>query len=100
MTVPRRLLDKGVTLVDIAKRLIDFGIHPPTMHWPVIDCLMAEPTETESKQVLDRFCDVMLTIAGEIESRPEAVRAAPTDAAIDRLDEVGAARKPVVVWEG
>ncbi|MEZ6234271.1 MAG: aminomethyl-transferring glycine dehydrogenase subunit GcvPB [Phycisphaerales bacterium] len=100
VTVPRRLLDKGVTLVDIAKRLIDYGIHPPTMHWPVIDCLMAEPTETESKQVLDRFCDVLLRIAGEIESSPDVVRNAPGDAVIERMDEVGAARKPVVVWEG
>ncbi len=100
VTVPRRLLDKGVTLVDMAKRLIDYGIHPPTMHWPVIDCLMAEPTETESKQVLDRFCDVMLRIANEIESSPDVVRSAPNDAVIQRMDEVGAARKPVIVWEG
>jgi glycine dehydrogenase subunit 2 len=99
VTVPRRLLDKGVTLVDMCKRLIDYGIHPPTMHWPVIDCLMAEPTETESKLVLDRFCDVLLRIAGEIENTPDAVRAAPSDAVIDRMDEVGAARKPVVVWD-
>jgi glycine dehydrogenase subunit 2 len=98
VTVPRRLLDKGVTLVDIAKRLIDYRIHPPTMHWPVHDCLMAEPTETESKRILDRFVDAMLKIAAEIEADPDAVRRAPTDAIIERADEVGAARKPRLVW--
>lgn len=100
VTVPRRLLDKGVTLVDIAKRLIDYGIHPPTMHWPMHDCLMVEPTETEPLAVLDRFADAMLAIAGEIERDPESLHSAPSDAFVDRVDEVAAARKPVVVWEG
>ncbi len=98
VTVPRRLLDQGVSLLDIVKRLIDYGIHPPTMHWPVHDCLMAEPTETESLQVLDHFCDAMLAIAQEIESDPESIKNAPEDATICRADEVGAARKPVLVW--
>ncbi len=78
VTVPRRLLDKGVTLTDIAKRLIDYGIHPPTMHWPVHDCLMVEPTETESLATLDRFVDAMHRIADEIERDPASLWLAPS----------------------
>ncbi len=99
VTVPKRLLDKGVTLNDIAKRMIDYGIHPPTMHWPVHDCLMVEPGETESRRTLDHFVAVMLRIAEEIERDPAALAAAPTDAVITRADEVTAARKPILVWE-
>ena len=99
VTVPRRLLAKGVSLNDIAKRMIDYDIHPPTMHWPVHDCLMIEPTETPSKRALDRFVDVMLQIAAEIERDPKALAAAPREAPIRRADEVAAARKPVLVWE-
>jgi glycine dehydrogenase subunit 2 len=99
VTVPRRLLAKGVTLNDIAKRMIDYGIHPPTMHWPVHDCLMVEPTDTESKRTLDRFVEVMLQIAEEVDRDPQALALAPTEAAIGRADEVSAARKPVLVWD-
>ena len=99
VTVPTRLLEKGVTLNDIAKRMIDYGIHPPTMHWPVHDCLMVEPGETESRRTLDHFVAVMLRIAEEIERDPAALAAAPSDATIARADEVAAARKPVLVWE-
>lgn len=98
ITVPKSLLARGVTLLDIAKRLIDFGIHPPTMHWPIHDCLMVEPTESEGKGTLDEFIAVMNRIADEIESDPEIVRQAPTDAAVRRLDEVAANRKPVLRW--
>jgi len=98
ITVPKRLLDQGVTLIDIAKRLIDFGIHPPTMHWPVHNCLMIEPTETESKATLDRFVEVMNLIADEIERDVEHVKAAPHDAPIERLDEVAAARSPKLTY--
>ncbi|MDP6692972.1 MAG: aminomethyl-transferring glycine dehydrogenase subunit GcvPB [Phycisphaerales bacterium] len=99
VTVPQKLLDKGVTLVDIAKRMIDYSVHPPTMHWPVYDCLMVEPTETESKQSLDSFVSVMLQIAQEIEQDIENVKRAPLVSDIARADEVGAARKPVLVWK-
>src|SRR5690606_14246577 len=68
ITVPQSLLARGVILNDLAKRLIDYDIHPPTMHWPVHHCLMIEPTETESKATLDRFVDVMLRIADEVET--------------------------------
>ncbi|MCC6580422.1 MAG: aminomethyl-transferring glycine dehydrogenase subunit GcvPB [Phycisphaeraceae bacterium] len=100
ITVPRELLDRGVTLIDIAKRLIDYGIHPPTMHWPVHDCLMIEPTETESRATLDRFVEVMLQIAGEIETDTQHVKQAPHSAPISRLDEVAAARSPVLTYAG
>ena len=56
IAVPRAIIDRGVTIMDIAKNLIDRGFHPPTVHWPVHDCLMIEPTETESKATLDAFC--------------------------------------------
>ncbi len=100
VTVPRTLLDRGVTLNDIAKRMIDYDVHPPTMHWPVHDCLMVEPTETESKRTLDRFVDVMRQIAAQIERDAASLAEAPTDAVIRRADEVNAARKPMLVWEG
>ena len=98
VTVPQELLDKGVTLVDIAKRMIDYGVHPPTMHWPVHDCLMVEPTETESKAALDSFIDVMLQIADEITTSIECVQQAPLVSDIARADEVGAARKPILTF--
>ncbi len=97
VTVPRTLLDKGVTLNDIAKRLIDYDVHPPTMHWPVRDCLMVEPTETEDLATLDRFVDVMSMIADEIESDPDTLRRAPESAPVERLDIVAADRKPITV---
>ncbi|MCC7407583.1 MAG: aminomethyl-transferring glycine dehydrogenase subunit GcvPB, partial [Phycisphaeraceae bacterium] len=100
VTVPKTLLSTGVTLIDVAKRMIDHGVHPPTMHWPVHNCLMVEPTETESLQTLDRFVDVMLKIADEAASNPELVKAAPHGAPVRRLDEVAAARTPVLVHAG
>lgn len=99
VTVPQSLLDRGVTLNDIAKRLIDYGVHPPTMHWPVKNCLMVEPTETESLATLDRFVAAMNAIADQIESDPESLADAPTDAVVDRLDIVAGDRNPRVVAE-
>ncbi len=98
VTVPQELLDKGVTLIDIAKRMIDYGVHPPTMHWPIQDCLMVEPTETESKQALDHFIDVMLQIADEISNDIDIVKNSPMESDISRADEVAAARKPTIVY--
>lgn len=100
ITVPHSLLARGVTLVDIAKRLIDDGIHPPTMHWPVHNCLMIEPTESESLATLDHFVEVMLKIADEIESDAASLKDTPRCAAVRRVDEVAAARKPVLVQPG
>jgi len=91
----------GVRTLDMAKRLLDFGYHPPTIYFPinVEECLMVEPTETESKETLDEFCDAMIQIAKEAEETPEVVQEAPHNTVIDRLDETKAARKPVLRFE-
>jgi glycine dehydrogenase subunit 2 len=98
ITVPRNILDRGVTIMDIAKFLIERGIHPPTVHFPIHDCLMIEPTETESKATLDQFCDVMLQIAELTEKDIKPLKDAPVTQPVRRLDEVSAARKPVLSW--
>ncbi|MCO5219901.1 MAG: aminomethyl-transferring glycine dehydrogenase subunit GcvPB [Thermomicrobiales bacterium] len=91
---------QGVKTLDIAKRLLDFGVHPPTTYFPLIvpEALMIEPTETESKESLDYFADVMLQIADEAESNPEIVTSAPHNTEYKRLDEVGANRNPNQRW--
>ena len=88
----------GVRTLDIAKRLLDFGYHPPTIYFPlnVEECMMIEPTETESKETLDDFIDAMIQIAKEAEENPEIVQEAPHTTVIKRLDETMAARKPVL----
>jgi glycine dehydrogenase subunit 2 len=88
----------GVRTLDIAKRLIDYGIHPPTIYFPAIvdEALMIEPTETESLESLDRFVDVMQRIAREVESDPQKLHDAPVKAPVRRLDEVTANRQPDV----
>ncbi|WP_028775596.1 aminomethyl-transferring glycine dehydrogenase subunit GcvPB [Shimazuella kribbensis] len=90
----------GVRTLDIAKRLLDFGVHPPTIYFPLIveECLMIEPTETESKETLDHFIDTMIQIAKEAEETPEVVQEAPHHTLVKRLDEVLAARKPKLRW--
>jgi glycine dehydrogenase subunit 2 len=91
---------KGVKTLDIAKRLIDYGFHPPTIYFPLMvdEAMLIEPTETESKETLDAFCDAMLAIAREVEEEPEVVRSAPKRAPLRRLDEATAARKPILRW--
>lgn len=88
----------GVRTLDIAKRLLDFGYHPPTIYFPlnVEECIMIEPTETESKEMLDAFIDAMIQIAKEAEENPEIVQEAPHTTVVSRLDEALAARKPVL----
>jgi glycine dehydrogenase subunit 2 len=90
----------GVRTLDIAKRLIDFSIHPPTIYFPLIvdEAIMIEPTETESKTTLDEFVAVMRQIAQECEHSPELALEAPRSQVVGRLDEVTAARKPVLRW--
>jgi glycine dehydrogenase subunit 2 len=92
--------DTGVTTMDVAKRLIDHGFHPPTIYFPLVvhGAIMIEPTETESKETLERFVDAMKAIAAEAKANPEAVKAAPTRPFRARLDETRAARKPVLRW--
>ena len=90
----------GVRTGDIAKRLIDYGFHPYTVSFPLIvhGALMIEPTETESKDELDLFADAMISIAQEVETDPEMVRKAPHNTRTSRVDEVTAARRPVLRW--
>ena len=89
-----------VSTLDIAKRLIDYGFHPPTIYFPLVvkGALMMEPTETESREGLDRFIETMITIAKEAEENPELLRQAPRRVKVRRLDEVLAARKPKLRW--
>jgi glycine dehydrogenase subunit 2 len=91
----------GVRTGDIAKRLIDYGFHPYTVSFPLIvhGALMIEPTETESKRELDLFADAMVSIAKEVETDPERVRTAPHNTRTSRVDEVTAARRPVLRWK-
>lgn len=88
-----------VSTMDVAKRLLDFGYHPPTIYFPLIvhGALMVEPTETESKETIDEFCDVMIQIAEEAKVNPELLQQAPHSTVVKRVDAVKAARNPVVV---
>lgn len=97
----KRQKKQGVRTLDIAKRLLDFGYHPPTIYFPLIveECLMIEPTETESKETLDEFIDVMIQIAKESEENPTIVQEAPHNTVVGRLDEVTAARKPILRYQ-
>ena len=90
-----------VHTLDIAKRLMDYGFHPPTVSFPLIvpEALMIEPTETESKETLDAFADAMLKIAEEAEKNPDLLHQAPHTAPVTRLDEVRAARHPRLRWK-
>lgn len=89
-----------VTALDIAKRIIDYGVHPPTIYFPLIvkEALMIEPTETESKESIDRYCDIMTWINEEVEMDPGIVKTAPHNTSVGRLDEVFAARKMILHW--
>ncbi len=88
----------GVSTLDIAKRLLDFGFHPPTIYFPLIvhEAMMIEPTECETKETLDEFIAAMRQIADEAENDPEMVKTAPHTTVISRLDETTAARKPIL----
>jgi len=96
----RQKASYGVKTLDIAKRLLDFGIHPPTIYFPLIveEAIMVEPTEAESRATLDHFAAVMRQIAHECEHTPEIVREAPRHQVVGRLDEVTAARRPILRW--
>lgn len=91
-----------VTSMDVAKRLLDYGFHPPTMYFPLIinQAIMIEPTETESKETLDLFAEAMIKIAKEAEENPDLLKTAPHDTIVRRPDETKAARNPIVKYEG
>jgi len=93
--------EHGVSNLDIAKRLIDYGVHPPTMSFPLIvhGALMIEPTETESRRDLDLFIEAMKAIAREAKTDPEVLHSAPHVTYVSRLDEVNAAKNPILRWE-
>jgi len=91
----------GVSTLDIAKRLLDYGFHPPTIYFPLVvsGALMIEPTESETPETLDQFVEAMISIAREARDNPEVVKGAPHSTPVRRLDEARAARKPVLRWE-
>ena len=93
--------EKGVSTLDIAKRMLDFGVHPPTVYFPLIvkEAMMFEPTESESKQTLDDFAEIMRGIIAEADTDPESLKTAPHHTLVGRLDDVQAARKPVLTWK-
>ena len=90
----------GVSSLDIAKRLIDYGVHPPTVYFPltVREALMIEPTETESKETLDQFAEILETIAVEAKENPQLLHGAPRNAPVRRLDQTQAAKNPVLTY--
>ena len=92
---------RGVHTMDIAKRLLDYGFHPPTVYFPLVvdEAIMTEPTETESKATLDAYIDTMKEIARETEENPEILHTAPHNTPVRRLDDVTAARQPNLRWE-
>lgn len=98
---PKNLQGSGIHTMDIAKRLIDYGYHPPTVYFPLIveEALMIEPTETESMETLDAFAEAMANIAKEAKEQPELLHHAPHTTQVSRMDEVAAARKPVLRWK-
>jgi glycine dehydrogenase subunit 2 len=98
LSAQRLKREHGIAAVDVAKRLMDFGYHPPTVYFPLLvpEALMIEPTETEARETLEAFIAAMLTIVSEAADDPERLRSAPHGRPVGRLDEVRAARAPVV----
>jgi glycine dehydrogenase subunit 2 len=101
LTLKRQAKELGVNTMDFAKRLLDYGVHAPTTYFPLLvpECLLIEPTETETKEELDRFVDIMCTIKHEAESQPEMVKQAPHTMPVKRLDDVRAARELDLAWK-
>jgi len=97
-----RQKNKGVRVLDIAKRLLDYGFHAPTVYFPLIvpEALMIEPTETESRQTIEQFAETMIKISKEAEEDPEKLHHAPYTTPIRRLNEVKAARELDICYRG
>jgi glycine dehydrogenase subunit 2 len=93
--------EHGVSALDVAKRLMDYGFHPPTIYFPLIvpEALMIEPTESEAKETLDAFADALLAIAREAAESPQLLHEAPHHRPVRRLDEVRAAKNPIVRYQ-
>jgi len=92
------LSSKGIRALDVGKRLLDYGLHPPTIYFPLIvkEALMIEPTESESKKTLDFYVDTLLKIAQE---DPEVIKSAPHNTAVRRIDEISAVKNPILTWK-
>jgi glycine dehydrogenase subunit 2 len=92
------LSTKGIRALDVGKRLLDYGLHPPTVYFPLIvkEALMIEPTESESKKTLDEYIDTLQKIAKE---DPSLVKDAPHNTVVSRIDEIGAVKNPVLTWK-
>jgi glycine dehydrogenase subunit 2 len=101
LTLKRQARELEVTAMDFAKRLLDYGMHAPTTYFPLLipECLLIEPTETESKQTLDAFVDAMVQIEREAEQEPERVTSAPHNMSVRRLDDVRAAKQLDLTWK-
>jgi glycine dehydrogenase subunit 2 len=97
----KRFKKHGIRVMDIAKRVIDLGFHPSTVYFPLIvdEAMMVEPTETESRETLDAFADVLLQVAREAEEDPDLLHEAPVTTPVRRLDEAKAARELKLRWE-
>ncbi|HFE32353.1 MAG TPA: glycine dehydrogenase subunit 2, partial [Gammaproteobacteria bacterium] len=102
LTLKRQAKEPGVTAMDFAKRLLDYGFHAPTTYFPLIvpECLLIEPTETESKETLDAFIEAMAAIQAEAEKDVETLKGAPYSLPVRRLDDVKAARELDLRWQG
>jgi len=102
LTLKKQAKELGVNTMDFAKRLLDYGVHAPTTYFPLLvpECLLVEPTETEAKEELDRFIEIMQIIKREAETQPEMVRQAPHTMPVRRLDDVRAARELDLAWKG
>jgi glycine dehydrogenase subunit 2 len=96
----KNLKDLEVKTLDVAKRLLDFGFHAPTIYFPLIvsEALMIEPTESESKETLDRFIEIMKQINKEAKENPKSLKSAPTRTPVRRLDEVKAIKELKIKW--
>jgi len=101
ITLKKQAKEQGVTAMDFAKRLLDYGFHAPTTYFPLIvaECLLIEPTETEAKETLDQFVATMIKIKDEAKENPELVKGAPYTLPVRRLDDVKAARELNVAWK-
>jgi glycine dehydrogenase subunit 2 len=102
LTLKRQAKDLGVTTMDFAKRMLDYGVHAPTTYFPLLvpECLLIEPTESEAKEELDNFVEIMISIQREAETQPEMVKQAPHTMPVRRLDDVRAARELDLAWRG
>ena len=92
--------EANIKTIDIAKRLLDYGYHPPTMYFPLIinEALMIEPTESESIETLDSFIEAMKSVAKEAKEEPELLKTAPHNTLVKRVDDARAVKKPILTW--